>query len=122
MGTSHWFQNKDKVVFDDEGMILCDFVYMNILMAMGKYPLKNYVPLHWVKQESARGVLIYRRVHQSEEQGKKEIFSVGDFDEAGNDGKFIKLSDILDSAWDSPELCKPHLFQTILYLAFGQIC
>ncbi len=29
MGNSHWLQNKDKVVLDDEGMILCGFVPIN---------------------------------------------------------------------------------------------
>ncbi len=47
IGTSHLLQNKDNVVLDDEGMILCDFVPINnvVLMAMGKSPLKRILYL-----------------------------------------------------------------------------
>ncbi len=51
-GASHWLQNKDKVVLDDEGIILSDFVFINNVFLDGNGQIsteKNFVPLLQVK-------------------------------------------------------------------------
>ncbi len=66
-GTSHLLQNKDKVVLDDEGIILHDFLPINKVFLDGNgeiTPKKNSVPFPQVKQESTRGILSNRRVYQ----------------------------------------------------------
>ncbi len=53
MGTSHWLQNKDKVVLDDEGMILCDFVPVSNIFLHGDGEVStqnNSVPFPQVQQ------------------------------------------------------------------------
>ncbi len=47
MGTSHWLQNEDKVVLDDEGIILHDFVSIDNVLLDGNAEVstqKNSVP------------------------------------------------------------------------------
>ncbi len=54
-------------------------------------------------------ILLDKREYQKEEQGRKQFYAVDDFDEVGNDRKFIKWFFFLDSAWDSLELCQASL-------------
>ncbi len=64
MGTSHLLQNKDKVVFDDEGMVLCDFVHVNDIFLNSDGVVstqKISVPFPQVQTESARGIILNRR-------------------------------------------------------------
>ena len=81
MGTSHWLQNKDKVVLDDKGMILCDFVPVNNIFLHGDGEVstqKNSVPFPQVQQESARGIPLNRE-------------SIRDFSKGGNSLKQYML-------------------------------
>ncbi len=113
MGTSHWLQNKDKVVLDDEGMILCDFVPVNNIILHGDGEVstqKNLVPFPQVKQESARGILLNRREYKRVQQGSEQFKAVYAFDKEKDNGQFIKWSDVLDPNWNSPELCEAVLF------------
>ncbi len=56
--------------------------------------------------ENAKQIL-YKKQYQNEEEGRAQFRPVAYFDGiTGNDGKFINWSDILDSTWDSPELCE----------------
>ncbi len=54
--------------------------------------------------------ILYKKQCQNEKEGKTQFEVVGELDGiTGEAGKFIKLSDILYSAWDSPELCEATL-------------
>ena len=79
MGTSLWLQNKDKVVLDDEGMILHDFVPVNNIFLNGDGEIstqKNSVPFPHFQQESARGILLNRREYQRLQQGSEQFKAV----------------------------------------------
>ncbi len=83
MGTSHWLQNKDKVVLDDEGMILHDFVPVNNIFLHGDGEVstqKNSVPFPQGQQEFSRGILLNRRVYQRLQQGREQFKAVYAFD------------------------------------------
>ncbi len=62
------YQNKDKVVLDDEGVVLHDFVPVNKIFLDGDGVVStqnNSVPIPQVQQEYARGILLNRREYQS---------------------------------------------------------
>ncbi len=70
---------------------------MPFLKALLKSLLNKSVLFPQVKQDSPRGILLNERVYQNEEQWRKQFYAVYDFKSAGDNGKFIKWSDILDS-------------------------
>ncbi len=83
MGTTHWFQNKDKVVLDDEEMILCGFVPVNNIFLNGDGEVSTdmtSVPFPQVQQESARGILLNRREYKRVQQGSEQFKAVYAFD------------------------------------------
>ncbi len=111
-GTSYWLQSKDKVILDDEEIILHDFVPINNIFLHGSGDVStqnNSVPFPWVQQESAR-ILLSRRLYQRLQQGREQFKAVYNIDEKDVDGKIIKWSDVLNANWDSPELYEAELF------------
>ncbi len=82
-------QNKDKVVLDDEGMVLRDFVPVNNIFLNSDGVVstqKNSVPFPKVQQESARGILLNKREYQSLQQGNEQFKAVYAFDEKKDNG------------------------------------
>ncbi len=109
---THWLQDKNRIVLEVNGIHLHDHVLTKNLflddndiittkqasMSLPEFECKNAKQIQYKKQ------------CQNEEEGKTQFKSVAVLDGiTGEDGKFINWSDILDTAWDSPELCEAAL-------------
>ncbi len=64
----------------------------------------------------------YKKQYQNEEEGRAQCRPVAYLDGvSGKDGQCINWSDILHSAWDSPELCEAGVVTDIFgYWSQGQ--
>ncbi len=107
-GLLHWLQNKDKVVLDLDGIHLHDHVLIEYEFLDDKNEItmkKGSISLPEFECKNAKQIL-YKKQYQNEKEGTSNFKASGQLVEITIEaGKFIKWSDILDFAWDSPELC-----------------
>ncbi len=111
-GSTHWLQNKDRVVLDVDGKSSRDYdlpdgVFLDDNGEITAKKMSQSLPEFTRAQEEG---IQYKRVYQTHEEGKLQFDKVRDLTRClGDAGVFIKWSDVLDRDWDSPELCEAAL-------------
>ncbi len=107
-GSLHWLQNKDRVVLNHYGFHLHDHVLMENVFLDDRNEITTK-RLHFLclSLNTRMQNRFSKKQYQNEKEGRAQFEVVGELDEISREaGKFIKWSDILDTALDSTELCE----------------
>ncbi len=108
-GETHWLQDKNRIVLEMNGIHGRDhFMMDNFFLNDNDFitTKQDTMSLLAFEHENAKQIL-YKKHYQNEEEGRAQFRPVAYLEGiTRQDGKFINWSDILDSAWDSPELCE----------------
>ncbi len=121
---THWLHDKNRIVLEVNGVHLRDHILTKNLFLNYNDIIKTKqasMSLPEFEHKNAKKIL-YQKQYQDEEEGKAQFKSVAILDGiTGEDGIFINWSDILDSAWDFPELSEASLVSERLWLVIGMI-
>ncbi len=105
-GGTHWLQDKNRIVLEMNGIHLNDYFLMDkVLLNNNNFITTKQASMSLLafEHKNAKQIL-YKKQYQNEEVQMVQFRPVDYLDGiTGQDGKFIKWSDIVDSAWDSPE-------------------
>ncbi len=99
-GISYWLQNKEKVVLNDVGIRICDYVILDdmFLNDNKESTIKMFQSLCLGLNGTQKGN-INNRVYQDKKDRKDQFDQVEEFTEKySNTGRFIKWFDIVNSA------------------------
>ncbi len=108
-GGNHWLQGKDRIVLELTGIHLRDQLLPDGLFLDDNNCIttkRATISLPDFERENSKQIL-FKKQYQNEQERIAQFELVTQLDRiTGKDGKFINWSDILDSAWDAPELCE----------------
>ncbi len=107
MGSLYWLHNKDTVVLLVDRMNLCDYAFVdNVFLDNRNKISTRKVSLPEFEQEKTKQIL-NKKTTSEWMDGEVQFEAVEELDGiTGEAGQFMKGSDIIDSAWDSTELCQ----------------
>ena len=108
-GRNHWLQDKNRIVLELSGIHSRDYVLTDKLFLDDNNFIttkRAAISLPDFEREISKHIL-FKKQYQSKDEQTAQFRPVAYLNGlAGKDGIFINWSDILDSAWDAPELCE----------------